>query len=105
MSSGGENKHQHSNEQRRKSSTPSSEHQGNLDSIYELTGVCYLVVQIHQSFRLSQIKKLLVYDLMRSLYARVRLLVEDLDARKEIIGDVQLEDPNCNSQFDLISLI
>ena len=33
---------------------------------------------------------------MRSLYARVRLLVEDLDARKDIIGDVQLEDPYCN---------
>jgi hypothetical protein len=37
-----------------------------------------------------------MYDLMRSLYARVRLLVEDLDARKDIIGDAQLEDPNCN---------
>jgi hypothetical protein len=40
---------------------------------------------------------MLIYDLMRSLYARVRLLVEDLDARKDIIGDVQLEDPYCNN--------
>lgn len=32
---------------------------------------------------------------MRSLFARLRLLTDDLDARKEIIGDVQLEDPNC----------
>jgi hypothetical protein len=45
------------------------------------------------------LKKLLIYDLMRSLYARVRLLVEDLDARKDIIGDVQLEDPYCNYFF------
>lgn len=67
----------------------------NLDSIYELTGVCYLIVQIHKSFRVQHIKRLLIYDLLRSLYARVRLLVEDLDARKEIIGDAQLEDPNC----------
>ena len=43
---------------------------------------------------------MLVYDLMRSLYARVRLLIEDLDAPKEIIGDVPLDDdPNCKGQF------
>lgn len=33
---------------------------------------------------------------MRSFNSRVRLLVEDLDARKDIIGDAQLEDPNSN---------
>ena len=31
---------------------------------------------------------------MRSLFARMRLLTEDLDARKDIIGESQLEDPN-----------
>lgn len=31
---------------------------------------------------------------MRSFNARVRLLVEDLDASKDIIGDVQHEEPN-----------
>lgn len=67
----------------------------NQDSIYELTGVCKLVALFHKSMNVNQIKKLLMYDLMRSLYARVRLLVEDLDARKDIIGDAQLEDPNC----------
>ena len=51
---------------------------------------------------LEYIKQLLIYDLMRSLHARVRLLVEDLDARKDIIGDVQLEDPDCKSvQYEL----
>ena len=51
---------------------------------------------------LEYIKQLLIYDLMRSLHARVRLLVEDLDARKDIIGDVQLEDPYCTSmQYEL----
>lgn len=81
-----------------KSSSSKTTHQ-NMDSIYELTGICYLIVQFHKSFQVQQIKRLLVYDLMRSLYARVRLLVEDLDARKEIIGDVQLEDPNCMLSF------
>lgn len=78
-------------------SNPSSEgaHK-NLDSLYELTGVCNLVVLMHNSMNTEQLKKLLIYDLMRSLYARVRLLVEDLDARKDIIGDVQLEDPYSN---------
>ena len=33
---------------------------------------------------------------MRSLFSRLRLLTDDLDARKEIIGDEQSEDPNCN---------
>lgn len=33
---------------------------------------------------------------MRSFNARIRLLVEDLDASKDIIGDVQLEEPNSN---------
>jgi hypothetical protein len=66
-----------------------------LDSIYDLNGVCNLVILFHKSLTLAQAKKLLVYDLMRSLYARIRLLVEDLDARKDIIGDAQLEDPNC----------
>ena len=32
---------------------------------------------------------------MRSIFSRLRLLTDDLDARKDIIGDVdQLEDPN-----------
>ena len=43
------------------------------------------------------IKRLLIYDLMRSLYARVRLLVDDLDARNDIIGDGQSDDPNCKT--------
>ncbi len=47
------------------------------------------------------IKRLLIYDLMRSLYARVRLLVDDLDARNDIIGDGQSDDPNCMIQFFL----
>ena len=34
---------------------------------------------------------------MRSLYARVRLLVDDLDARNDIIGDGQSDDPNCKT--------
>ncbi|CAF0818045.1 unnamed protein product [Brachionus calyciflorus] len=68
----------------------------NNESIYELNGVCNLIVTFHKSFKLKYIKKLLIYDLMRSFNARVRLLVEDLDARKDIIGDVQLEDPNSN---------
>ena len=34
--------------------------------------------------------------MIQSLYARVRLLVEDLDARKDIIGDEQIDDPNCS---------
>lgn len=66
------------------------------ESIYELNGVCNLIVTFHKSFKLNCIKKLLLYDVMRSFNARVRLLVEDLDARKDIIGDVQLEDPNSN---------
>ena len=69
-----------------------------MDSIYELTGVCNLVSLFHRSHSVKYIKKLLVYDLMRSLYARIRLLVEDLDARKDIIGDAQLDDPNCEPQ-------
>ena len=36
---------------------------------------------------------------MRSLFARLRLLTDDLDARKEIIGDEQLEDTNCIVYF------
>jgi hypothetical protein len=35
-----------------------------------------------------------MYDIVRSLFARMRLLTEDLDARKDIIGEAQLEDPN-----------
>jgi len=66
------------------------------DSIYELTGVCNLVVLFHKSMNFKTIKRLLIYDLMRSLYARVRLLVDDLDARSEIIGDGQSDDPNSN---------
>ncbi len=66
-----------------------------LDSIYELAGVCNLVVLFHKSMSFKTIKSLLIYDLMRSLYARVRLLVDDLDARNEIIGDGQTDDPNC----------
>jgi len=69
--------------------------QNNLDSIYELTGVCSLAVLFHKSMTFQTIKRLLIYDLMRSLYARVRLLVDDLDARNEIIGDGQSDDPNC----------
>lgn len=91
-------KSKNGNDVNQKSSSSKITHQ-NLDSIYELTGICYLIVQFHKSFQVQQIKRLLVYDLMRSLYARVRLLVEDLDARKEIIGDVQLEDPNCIISF------
>lgn len=70
--------------------------QENSESIYELNGVCSLIVAFHKSFKLKYVKKLLVYDLMRSFNSRVRLLVEDLDARKDIIGDAQLEDPNSN---------
>jgi hypothetical protein len=36
--------------------------------------------------KIEYLKNLLVYDLIRSLHARIRLLVEDLDARKDIIG-------------------
>jgi len=68
----------------------------NLDSIYELSGVCNLVVLLHHSLSLDELKRLLIYDLMRSLHARVRLLVEDLDASKDIIGNAQVEDPDAN---------
>ena len=71
----------------------------NLDSIYELNGVCNLAVLFHKSMTIEALKRLLMYDLMRSFYARIRLLVEDLDARKDIIGDDQLEDPDCNFFF------
>ena len=85
----------------------------NLDSLYDLSGVCSLIVYINKEASLRSMKKLLIYDLMRSMYARVRLLVEDLDARKEIIGDEQLEDdPSCKLDrkltrfdLDLVSLI
>jgi hypothetical protein len=66
-----------------------------LDAVYELTGVCNLVALFHKNHTVKYAKKLLIYDLMRSLYARIRLLIEDLDARKDIIGDAQLDDPNC----------
>ena len=66
-----------------------------LESIYKLNGVCSLVVLFHKSTSIGSLKRMLIYDLMRSFYARVRLLVEDLDARKDIIGDEQLDDPDC----------
>ena len=66
-----------------------------LESIYELNGVCNLAILVHKSMTIDAIKNALVYDLMRSFYARVRLLVEDLDARKDIIGDEELENPDC----------
>lgn len=66
-----------------------------LDAIYELTGVCNLIALFHTSHSIMHIKKLLIYDFLRSMYARIRLLVEDLDLRKDVIGDVQLDDPNC----------
>ena len=75
---------------------PISQDKSQQESIYELTGVCNLVALFHRNNSIKYIKKLLIYDLMRSLYARIRLLVEDLDARKDIIGDVQLDDPNSN---------
>ena len=39
---------------------------------------------------------------MRSLFSRLRLLTDDLDARKDIIGDAdsQLEDPDCRLFYD-----
>lgn len=67
-----------------------------LESIYELNGVCNLAILVHKSMTIDAIKNALVYDLMRSFYARVRLLVEDLDARKDIIGDEELENPDSN---------
>ena len=76
----------------------------NLDSIYELNGVCNLAVLFHKSMTIESLKRLLMYDLMRSFYARIRLLVEDLDARKDIIGDDQLEDPDCSVLFYYIYL-
>ncbi|RNA29713.1 hypothetical protein BpHYR1_005737 [Brachionus plicatilis] len=66
------------------------------ESIYELAGVCSLLVSFPSSFKLKYVRKLFVYDLMRSFSSRVRLLVEDLDASKDIIGDVPLEEPNAN---------
>ncbi len=70
-----------------------------LESIYKLNGVCSLVVLFHKSTSIGSLKRLLVYDLMRSFYARVSLLVEDLDARKDIIGDEELDDPDCTVKF------
>lgn len=67
----------------------------NKDSLYDLNGVCNLTLLANKELSIGKIKRMLVYDLMRSLYARVRLLIEDLDAPKEIIGDVPLDDdPN-----------
>lgn len=86
-----------SNDENIRSATKSrKETANNLDSIYELTGLSSLAILFHKSVKIKHLKKLLVYDLIRSLYARVRLLVEDLDARKDIIGDAQLDDPDCN---------
>jgi hypothetical protein len=65
-----------------------------LDSIYDLTGKCNLIVIFHETMSIEYLKCLLIYDLMRSLYARIRLLIEDLDASRDIIGDAQLEDPD-----------
>ena len=67
--------------------------QSSLESIYKLNGVCYLAVLFHKTSLVGHLKRLLVYDLTRSFHARVRLLVEDLDARKDIIGDLEFEDP------------
>jgi len=63
--------------------------------------VCSLVVIFHKSTSIGTLKQLLVYDLMRSFYARINLLVEDLDARKDIIGDEQLDDPDCTVKLNL----
>ena len=72
----------------------------NKDSLYDLNGVCNLSLLANKELSIGKIKKMLVYDLMRSLYARVRLLIEDLDAPKEIIGDVPLDDdPNCKTDL------
>lgn len=57
--------------------------------------MCNLAVLFHKGMTFKTIRKLLIYDLMRSLYARVRLLVDDLDARNDIIGDAQTDDQNC----------
>lgn len=67
--------------------------QSSLESIYKLNGVCNLTVLFHKASLIGHLKRLLIYDLMRSFHARVRLLVEDLDARKDIIGDEECEDP------------
>lgn len=69
--------------------------QSSLESIYKLNGVCHLTVLFHKASLIGYLKSLLIYDLMRSFHARVRLLVEDLDARKDIIGDEECEDPAC----------
>ena len=73
----------------------------NLDSIYELTGVCNLVVFLHKAMTIDHLKNLLIYDLIRSLHSRIRLLVEDLDARKDIIG----KDNSCNLKLTLFLTI
>ena len=83
------------------SKKPKRSADSSLESIYKLNGVCNLAVLHHKSSTIGSLKKMLVYDLMRSFNARVRLLVEDLDARKDIIGNEQLDDPDCMLYFNL----
>jgi hypothetical protein len=68
--------------------------QQQLDSsIYELKGSCNLVAMVPTDTTINSVKHQLVYDLFRSLFARIRLLVEDMDAQRDIIGDPCTQDP------------